>query len=132
MSNLRADYYKQGKAINQNLRRDRIAAALRLSFEARYDPAHATLSGSMRAAEMPLATPLHIYLAHPTQPVNDLQLLVRPDAAGRFSVALPMLERAHWQMVVEGPARECRLARSWTRPRRQTLEIRADPQEAGQ
>jgi hypothetical protein len=126
------DYYKQGKAINQDLRRDRIAAALRLSFEARYDPAQATLSGNMRAAGMPLATPLHIYLAHPTQPAKDLQLLVRPDAAGRFSVALPMLERAHWQMVVEGPQREWRLARSWTWPRQQSLEIRADAPEVGQ
>ncbi|MDB5910249.1 MAG: cytochrome oxidase assembly protein [Massilia sp.] len=126
------DYYKQGKAINQDLRRDRIAATLRLSFEARYDPAQATLAGSLRSAGMPLATPLHIYLAHPTQPAKDMQLLVQPDAAGRFSVALPMLERAHWQVVVEGQQREWRLARSWSWPSQQYLEIRADALEAGQ
>ena len=124
------DYYKQGKAINQDLRRDRAASKLALSFEAHYDPATAALAGSIESAGQPLATPLHIYLAHPTQPAKDLQLLVRPDAAGRFSVPMPMLERAHWQGVVEGPQREWRLARSWSWPRQHTLTIRADAPEA--
>ena len=120
------DYYLQGKAINQDLRRDRVASVLQLSFEAHYDPASATLAGSMRGGGLPLATPLHIYLAHPTQPAKDLQLLAQPDGTGRFSVAMPMLERAHWQVVVEGPQREWRLAHSWSWPRQHTLEIGAD------
>jgi hypothetical protein len=124
------DYYKQGQAINQDLRRDRMASTLALAFEATYDPASALLtghiSGRIRGASQPLATPLHIYLAHPTQPAKDLQLLVQPDAAGRFAVPMPMLERAHWQVVVEGPRREWRLARSWSWPRQQRLEIVAD------
>jgi hypothetical protein len=126
------DYYKQGKAINQDLRRDRVASALALSFEAQYDPASATLSGRMLGGGLPLATPLHIYLAHPTQPAKDQQLLVQPDAAGRFSLAMPMLERAHWQVVVEGPQREWRLARSWSWPRQHSLEIHADAPAPGQ
>jgi hypothetical protein len=124
------DYYKQGKAINQDLRRDRAASKLALSFEAHYEPAGARLAGSMQGAGQPLATPLRIYLAHPTQPAKDLQLLVQPDAAGRFSVPMPMLERAHWQVVVEGPRREWRLARSWSWPRQHTLAIDADAPEA--
>ena len=124
------DYYKQGKAINQDLRRDRAATALQLAFEVRYDPAAATLSGSIRSAGRPLATPIYIYLAHPTQPAKDLRLLATPDAAGRFSLALPMLERARWQVVVEGARREWRLARSWSWPRRQGVEIVADAPEA--
>ena len=124
------DYYKQGKAINQDLRRDRVASALGLVFEAHYDPASATLAGSMHGAGLPLSAPLHIYLAHPTQPEKDLQLLARPDAAGRFALPMPMLERARWQVVVEGPRREWRLARSWSWPRQQSLEIAADALEA--
>ena len=123
------DYYKQGKAINQDLRRDRAASKLALSFDAHYDPAKGALAGSMQSAGQPLATPLHLYLAHPTQPAKDLQLLVRPDAEGRFSVPMPMLERAHWQVVVEGPQREWRLARSWSWPRQHTLTIHADAPE---
>lgn len=120
------DYYKQGKAINQDLRRDRAASALALSFEARYDAASATLSGSMRGAGVPLAAPLHIYLAHPTQPGKDIKLLVQPDAAGRFAAPLGALEPTHWQVVVEGARREWRLARSWSWPQQQRLEIVAD------
>lgn len=123
------DYYKQGKAINQDLRRDRAATALRLAFEARYDPASATLSGSIRSDGQPLAAPLHIYLAHPTQPGKDLRLMAMPDASGRFALALPMLERARWQVVVEGPRREWRLARSWSWPLRQGVDIVADAPE---
>ncbi len=59
-----------------------------------------------------------------------MQLLARPDGAGRFSVPMPMLERAHWQVVVEGPQREWRLARSWSWPRQHTLTIKADAPEA--
>lgn len=124
------DYYVQGKAINQDLRRDRVASKLALSFEAHYDPATASLAGSIQSAGQPLTTPLHIYLAHSTQPAKDLQLLVRPDAQGRFSVPMPMLERAYWQVVVEGPKREWRLARSWSWPRQHTLTIKADAPEA--
>ncbi len=125
------DYYKQGKAINQDLRRDRAAAALALSFEASYDAGRATLSGSMRGADGPLSAPLHIYLAHPTQPDKDIKLLVQPDAEGRFSAPLAALEHTHWQVVVEGARREWRLARSWSWPRQHQLAIRADaPAEA--
>jgi hypothetical protein len=120
------DYYKKGKAINQDLRRDRAASALGLSLEVRYDPAGATLAGSVRSGVLPLNAPLQIYLAHPTQPAKDLKLLVRPDAMGRFVAPLATLEATHWQVVVEGPRREWRLARSWSWPLQQTLEIRAD------
>jgi hypothetical protein len=120
------DYYKQGKAINQDLRRDRAAAALALSFEAHYDAASATLSGNMRGAGQPLAAPLHIYLAHPTQPDKDIKLLVQADAAGHFAAPLAALEHTHWQVVVEGARREWRLARGWSWPQQQRLEIRAD------
>lgn len=120
------DYYKQGKAINQDLRRDRAAAALALSFEAHYDAGRAVLSGSMRGAGAPLAAPLHIYLAHPTQPDKDIKLLVQPDSAGNFTAPLAGLEHTHWQVVVEGARREWRLARSWSWPGQPTLEIRAD------
>lgn len=120
------DYYKQGKAINQDLRRDRVASSMRLTFKAHYDPVSGTLSGAIDSAGVPLAAPLHVYLAHPTQPAKDLKLLVLPDGAGRFSAPMPVLESTHWQVVVEGARREWRLAHSWSWPQQATLEIGAD------
>ena len=103
------DYYKQGKAINQDLRRDRAATALGLSLRARYDPGAGRLGGQLQGQ----AAPFTIYLAHPTLPQRDLRLFVRPAPDGTFAVALPGLERTHWQVVVEGALRDWRLAKGW-------------------
>jgi uncharacterized protein len=114
------DYYKQGKAINQDLRRDRAATALGLSLRAEYDPRAGTLAGRLVGQ----AAPFTIYLAHPTLPQRDQRVFVKPAPDGAFSVALPALERTHWQVVVEGALRDWRLARGWDGVR--ALEIVAD------
>ncbi|ATQ77652.1 cytochrome oxidase assembly protein [Massilia violaceinigra] len=120
------DYYTKGKAINQDLRRDRVASAMRLGFDARYDPATERLAGTLTSGGQALSAPFSIHLAHATQPQKDRKLDVIPDAAGRFSVALPLLERARWQVVVEGGKRDWRLAAAWHWPREQALAIKAD------
>lgn len=114
------DYYKQGKAINQDLRRDRVATALGLSLDARYDRQAGTLAGRLTGQ----AAPFTIYLAHPTLPQRDLRLFVRPAPDGSFTVALPALERTHWQVVAEGALRDWRLAKGWDGVH--ALEIVAD------
>jgi hypothetical protein len=119
------DYYKQGKAINQDLRRDRVASALRLAVQLRYDGGR--LQGRIESFGRPLGAPFTIRLAHPTLPQRDLVLPVRPDANGLFSMPLPVLEHTHWQVVVEGKLRDWRLAKGWSWPRQQELAIVADP-----
>lgn len=120
------DYYRQGRAINQDLRRDRVASALDLAFEARHDSASGRLRGSLTSAGRPVVAPFHIRLAHPTQPAKDLALEALPDAQGRFAAALPRLEATHWRVVVEGAARDWRLARGWRPAQEPVLEIVAD------
>lgn len=121
-----ADYYKQGKAINQDLRRDRAATELALTFEAGHDAQAGRLNGRLASAGKPVVAPFHIRLAHPTLPERDLVLEALPDANGRFSARLPKLEATHWQVVVEGAARDWRLARSWSPARQALLVIEAD------
>jgi hypothetical protein len=118
------DYYKQGKAINQDLRRDRAASAMQLALKLRYEGGR--LQGRIDSFGRPLGAPFTIHFAHPTLPERDLSLLVRPDADGAFSVPLPVLEHTHWQVVAEGNQRDWRLARSWDWPRQQELTIVAD------
>jgi hypothetical protein len=118
------DYYKQGKAINQDLRRDRAATALGLSLRARFDGAK--LEGTLSSHGSAVAAPFRIMLAHPTQPQKDRTLLVVPDGEGRFAVPLPDLEHTRWQVVVEGARREWRLEHSWDWPRHAQLGIDAD------
>jgi uncharacterized protein len=118
------DYYKQGKAINQDLRRDRMATALRLHLEARYGAGR--LTGRLESFGRPMTAPLRIHLAHPTQPHKDLVLDAFPDLQGDFAVPIPGLEMTHWQVVVEDEGRQWRLARSWSSAREASLAIVAD------
>lgn len=120
------DYYKQGKAINQDLRRDRAAAALGLSAAFRYDAAQGLLRGHIGSARPLADDTLSIRLQHATQPERDMVLLVHPDANGDFSVALPMLERSRWQVLVEGKQRDWRLEGAWHWPAEREVAIRAD------
>jgi hypothetical protein len=120
------DYYKQGKAINQELGRDRVATRLGLRFEAGYDQAAGRITGRLDSFGKPLAAPFRIRLAHPTQPAKDRVLEALPDAQGRFAAAAPALEATHWQVVVEGGARDWRLEGSWNPARQKRLDIVAD------
>lgn len=120
------DYYKQGKAINQDLRRDRIAARMGLSATLRYDPAAGKLHGTLLSAGAPMAARVLIHLAHSTQPEKDIRLDAQLDRRGEFSVGLPMLERARWQILLESERRDWRLTAAWKWPQQQSIGITAD------
>ena len=120
------DYYKRGKAINQDLRRDRVASAMRLSFAARYDAKRGMLLGEITSFGKPLSAPFHISLAHSTLPEKDIKLGAVPDAAGHFEAALPMLDRSRWQVTVEGAKGDWRLASELRWPAQQSVTIDAD------
>lgn len=120
------DYYKQGKAINQDLRRDRAATALGLSFHGRYDAAAGKLHGRMLGFGVPISGKISIRLTHATQPEKDLKLDAQVDSAGEFSTGLPMLERGRWQVMVESERRDWRLSGVWKWPHQQIVDIKAD------
>jgi hypothetical protein len=120
------DYYKQGKAINQDLRREHVAASLGLSVHLRYVPAAGRLEGSIEGTGKPFTAPFALRFAHPTLPQKDIQLMVKPDDTGRFVVALPALEATHWQVVVEGALRDWKMSESWDWKKQGQVEVSAD------
>jgi hypothetical protein len=120
------DYYKQGRAINQDLRRDRVATQLGLDVGLRYDPLRGTLHGRVLSAGMPMAGPVRVLLAHPTLPERDRQLLAAAGPDGSFDMALGRIESTHWQVTVENGARTWRLEGGWNWPRQAILELKAD------
>ena len=122
------DYYKKGKAINQDLRRDKMASKMQLAFSARHDPAAGTLTGALTSKGEPVTAPFRIRLAHSTQPHKDMVLDAAPASDGRYSVALPLLEQARWRVVVEGLHNDWRLAGAWQWPQQRALDLRADPE----
>lgn len=120
------DYYVRGKAINQDLRRDRVAAQMHMTLAARYVQAEGQLRGELKSAGMASPGKIRIHLAHPTQPEKDLHLTAEAGQDGQFSVGLAMLERARWQVLVENEQRDWRLNGSWKWPEQQTIAIAAD------
>ncbi|WP_343653703.1 FixH family protein [Herbaspirillum sp.] len=124
------DYYKQGKAINKDLRRDHEAQRLGASIGVSYDPAAALLRGRL---QMRLAPPageqgqtLVINLVHPTQPSKDRTLLIRTAADGSFSAPLAELEQARWRLVAEDGSHAWRLHGNWAWPQQRSLEMNAE------
>ncbi len=116
------DYYKQGKAINQDLRRDRAAASLGLQAALRYDANAGVVSGQLQGIKT--STPLTLMLVHPTVPEKDIKRNVVADASGAFSMTLPLLERAHWQVQVEDTQHQWRLQGAWLWPQQKNIDIR--------
>lgn len=115
------DYYKQGKAINQDLRRDRMAATLGLQLTLRYDAAAGIIMGQLHGTIK--NAPLTLMLIHPTVPEKDMRLQVMPDSTGMFSTALPLLERARWQVQMEDADRSWRLNGDWFWPQQKNIDI---------
>lgn len=122
------DYYKQGKAINQDLRRDRVASTLGLSLSVGYDATQGMLAGQLRrnSDDHGQTERLFVRLSHATLPAKDIQLVVQPDEFGSFQINLPMLERSRWMVLVEGEKRDWRLAGAWSWPAQRSITLRAE------
>jgi hypothetical protein len=117
------DYYKQGKAINQDLRRDRVAAQMGLSMALGYDASSGMLTGRINRKG---TGPLMLQLSHATQPDKDIKLVLVPEENGAFSARLPMLERSRWIVLVEGEKRDWRLAGAWVWPANRGITLLPD------
>lgn len=117
------DYYKEGKAINQDLRRDKAATALKLSASMAYDPEQGKVTGSLASADTRQSGLVAIRLIHPTQPAKDMTIAAQLEENGKFSFALPMLDRAAWQIVLEDQAHQWRLNGLWKWPQQQHIDL---------
>jgi uncharacterized protein len=120
------DYYKQGMAINKDLRRDGAATNLGLTMDAAYDAAQGRLHGSLMSFGHPVAGKINILLSHATQPEKDRKLEVMVNPQGDFDTALPILDMGRWEVTVENAQRDWRLAGTWKWPQQRTIELKAD------
>lgn len=124
------DYYKQGRAINQDLRRERNASNLGIKSELHYDPAKGVLSGQVSNFTGVQTGVVAISLVHSTLPSKDMHLETALDAQGRFSIALPLLEMARWQVMLEDQQRTWRVEGEWAWPKEKQLAMAAEIQSA--
>ena len=119
------DYYRQGKAINRDLTRDRAAVRLGLQFALRYDAASGRLSGRISGAEGAVQGPVTLKLIHSIRPEKDIVLPMVADAGGNISARLPMLDMARWQVVLEDQERSWRVSGVWPWPHQPAVVLSA-------
>lgn len=119
------DYYRQGKAINRDLTRDRAAVRLGLQFALRYDAASGRLLGNISGAGKAVRGPMTLKLIHSTRPEKDIVLPVIADADGNVSASLPMLDMARWQVMLEDQDRSWRVGGVWPWPQQPAVTLSA-------
>ena len=111
------DYYKEGLAINQVIRRDQAA------FDLRYQ-AQAVLSedGSQirlfvaSAGGAPLPEAVRLRLVHSTRAGKDQTKMLTAQAGGWYGASLLPPEAGRWLVTIEDPAKTWRLSGKWQLP----------------
>ena len=117
------DYYKQGKAINHDLSRDRVAAGMKAEAGLSYDAAGGKLRGTVRSLGQPLVGKFTLHLVHSTQPEKDVRVSVETDAQGGFTAPLGMLDIARWAVQIEPEERAWRLHGEWNWPAEREVSL---------
>lgn len=98
------DYYKQGLAINQEIRRG--ARALQLGVSAQVEFAGDRLRVNLSGVE-PEAVIAH--LVHATRAGHDQRLRLAPLGGGIYEGTVSGLPAGRWQVAIEDPRREWRV-----------------------
>jgi hypothetical protein len=117
-----ADYYKEGRAINEVLERERFAAQLGLAGELVRDGEHFLLR--MEGTPLPPA-PLTLRLLHPTRANKDAEVRLTHDPReGTWQGTLASLPTARWHVHLEPEDRSWRL-RGRMEPDAMTVRVSA-------
>ena len=99
------DYYRQGLAINQELRREQVAAdrGIHASFERAGNRLRVRLTGAAPDAVV-------AQVVHATPAGLDQRIPLLRSGGGVYEGVLAELPPGRWQVVIEDPRREWRLS----------------------
>jgi hypothetical protein len=121
------DYYRQGLAINQSLKRDEVAAKRGLSATLSLDSERQRIQVQVSQAhgetpsstESPERQHLRLELINAVHPERDQRLILSPERDGRWFAEVPGVAPGPWDIVLEG--------NDW-RLRAQRIRLGGDPQ----
>jgi uncharacterized protein len=108
------DYYKQGKAINQSLKRDDVARAAGLSATVEFDQASDIVRVNVTRSDTgSLPNSLALLLAHATRSGLDRKIALTEIApnSGRYRGTLQPLVGGKWTVLLEDREKTWRLQR---------------------
>ncbi|MDF0605099.1 FixH family protein [Neisseriaceae bacterium TC5R-5] len=118
------DYYKQGKAINMELRRDQAAAEMGLSAQVLIAQNGRSIR-VLTASKVVLPESIELHFSHPSQDDFDLQVTLQRSGNHLYQGVLPtMLALAdHWYLQLADKSKKWRLQGTWRPAEGQELEL---------
>ncbi|WP_226460721.1 FixH family protein [Quatrionicoccus australiensis] len=118
------DYYKQGLAVNQSLKRDHEAGSLGLQADLmRADQNVRLLLNSV--GEVNLPAQITLKLAHPTRAGQDQMMEMVAEGQGFYSGKLNADIGGRWLVSIEDPAGQWRLQGDWLADSGEPLRLTA-------
>ncbi len=105
------DYYKQGLAVNQMLKREAVAAEMKLKARVEFPDGFHRVRVSLDGAA---PAELRLRLVHATRAGHDLQLRLARTGTHYEAAVAQALAPGHWRVQIEDPARQWRLAGEWS------------------
>lgn len=103
------DYYKDGLAINQDLKRENKARSMGLNAQIHINQ-QGVLQITMNADQsLPAWPAIQISLSHPTQARKDLSYTALIDQQGDYIVHQASIHAGRWYIKLEAPGQEWRL-----------------------
>lgn len=115
------DYYKQGLAINQVIRRETAAAALHVRAQVLFGEKRVRvfLTGPALPQELVLR------LVHRTRAGLDRETRLTGDANGWYEGGMPAIASGRWNLLLEDGDRNWRLAGDWDAATGESVQLRA-------
>jgi len=103
------DYYKDGLAINQDLKRENKARSMGLQARIVIDQ-HGLLRITMNAHQpLPVWPAIQLRLSHPTQASKDMSYTALIDRDGSYAVQTKLTQSGRWYLKLEAPGQDWRL-----------------------
>ncbi|AXK40777.1 FixH family protein [Crenobacter cavernae] len=118
------DYYKEGKEINLQLKRDEQATRLGVEAQAMFSPDHKAVRLLLRS-KVALPEALTLHLLHPTLSKSDQTVLAKRIGEGMYEAVIAPTAAGHWYVRLEDPKAGWRIQGEW-KPQ-ETPVVRLDP-----
>jgi hypothetical protein len=118
------DYYKQGLAVNQSLKRDHLAGSLGLHGDVMRSGANLRLILTAQG-ETGLPSEITLKLAHPTRAGQDQLVKMTMEGQGVYSGKLSADVSGRWLVSIEDPAAQWRLQGEWQADSLEPLRLTA-------
>ena len=105
------DYYKQGLAVNQMLKREAVAADMKLKARVEFPEGFHRVRVLLEGAA---PQELRLRLVHATRAGHDLHLRLARTGTHYEAAIAQTLAPGHWRVQIEDPTRQWRLAGEWS------------------